>query len=165
MASHPGAPFSAVRCSTVPAFKPSWALNIGLPSNPSATPTTNVTPTKKLMRFMEAPFISQRILTRKIDASSIVLSRMTVHLVDDRQTGRYSGPEVDLSEVSWIRVAERTAAPIMGGAEMNISARASSLISVLTQPNAGSVCELATRPAVSPSTVGELRGPNGWDRA
>jgi hypothetical protein len=51
------------------------------------------------MRFMEAPFISQRILTRKIDASSIVLSRMTAHLVDDRQTGRYSGPEVLFEEV------------------------------------------------------------------
>ena len=58
-----------------------------------------MTPTKKSMRFMEAPFISQRILTRKIDASSIVLSRMTAHLVDDRQTGRYSGPEVLFEEV------------------------------------------------------------------
>jgi predicted NUDIX family phosphoesterase/dephospho-CoA kinase len=35
----------------------SWALNIRLPSKPSTTPTANVTPTKKLMRFIEAPYL------------------------------------------------------------------------------------------------------------
>src|ERR1019366_2097727 len=61
--------------------------NIRLPSDPSATPSANVTPTKKLMRFMEAPFISQRILTQKTGSSSIVISRVTAQLEDDGLTG------------------------------------------------------------------------------
>ena len=56
IASHPGAAFNSVRCRTVPPFKLSWALNVRLASNQSTTPNTTVTPTKKLMRFMEAPF-------------------------------------------------------------------------------------------------------------
>src|ERR1019366_5861071 len=71
MASHPGPPFSSVRFSTVPLFKPSWALNIRLPTNPSTTPSANITPTNKWMRFMEAPFKSQRILAQVTGSPSL----------------------------------------------------------------------------------------------
>jgi|SRR5437870_1197326 hypothetical protein len=47
---------SSVRCTIVPAFKLSWALNIGLPRKPNTMPTAKVTTTKNWVRFMEAPF-------------------------------------------------------------------------------------------------------------